>query len=371
LQLQKECPYARASRDDFIGGTVVSWFRLDDQGAFHAKVLLAGNEAYGAWCRAGQWASAQRTDGIVPEQVAKQIAPNRIWQRLIEAGLIEPRAASTDPYVIHDFLEYNPSRSELDDRRSSRASAGKVGGIRSGEVRRGKQDASIVLPEIEADAKQGAIENRTPIPSRPDPVPSRPKEEPEEDSLTLASEQSPVAPSTSRSPSPATMSPAQEASFTPTLTKQRKPRATKPKLSPLTVEALTPDERAVHDVIVQDVTLVQICSEVPQLARDLVAIATDQSDRIAINVIAEVRKAAGWNRDNAGTVKAWTTKGGNRGLRSWIERAMARSPIPYPSTRPSGNVAPANATPVPPPPAIVDLAKHPELAPRPMRSARF
>lgn len=168
----------------------MSWFRLDDQGAFHAKVLLAGNEAYGAWCRAGQWASAQRTDGVVPEQVARQIAPARVWQKLIAAGMIEPRNAPTDPYVIHDFLEYNPSRSEVEERRTSRQEAGKLGGKRSGEVRRGKQDASGLLPESGEIAKQDADENRTPSRSRPDPVPSH------EDPDGEASQASP----TSRSP---------------------------------------------------------------------------------------------------------------------------------------------------------------------------
>ena len=369
----------------------MSWFRLDDQGAFHSKVLLAGNESYGAWCRAGQWSSAQRTDGVVPEQVARQIAPSRVWQKLIAAGLIEPRAASADPYVMHDFLEYNPSRSEVDERRSSRASAGKVGGIRSGEVRRGKQDASDLLPEFEANGKQGAAENRTPIPSRPDPVPD-PKGDPEESGTSLAP--SPLAPAPSQatppttSRSPATMpTPSQPLptvdadpwGLTPTTptppipaapAKPRKPRAAKPVIAALTVEGLTPDERAVYDAIVQDVTLVQICHEVPRLARDLVAIATDRSGVVAINVIAEVRKAAGWNRDNAGTVKAWKTTGGNRGLRSWIERAMERTPIRYPSALPSPYAAPADHH-VAPAPTIVDLAKNPELMPRPMRTARF
>lgn len=168
----------------------MSWFRLDDQGAFHTKVLLAGNEAYGAWCRAGQWASAQRTDGVVPEQVARQIAPARVWQKLIASGMIEPRNAPTDPYVIHDFLEYNPSRSEVEERRTSRQEAGKLGGKRSGEVRRGKQEASGLLPESGEIAKHDADENRTPSRSRPDPVPSH--EDPEGEASQ--------APPTSRSP---------------------------------------------------------------------------------------------------------------------------------------------------------------------------
>jgi len=185
----------------------------------------------------------------------------------------------------------------------------------------------------------------------------------EDNSPSIATSQAfAVSPSTARSP--ATMPPAQEALLTPTPTKQKKPRATKPKLAPLTVEALTPDERAVHDAIVQDVTLSQICHNVPQLSRDLVAIAAGR-----IDVVAKVKALAVWNRNNP--TKAWTTAGGNRGLTSCVTKDASQTSYPCPSTRSSANVAPANATPASPPPAIVDLAKHPELAPRPMRSARF
>lgn len=186
----------------------------------------------------------------------------------------------------------------------------------------------------------------------------------EDSSPSLATSQAPIVASPSTARSPATMPPTQEPLLTSTPTKQKKPRAAKPKLAPLTVEALTPDERAVHDAIVQDVTLSQICHNVPQLARDLVNIAAGR-----IDVVAKVKALAVWNRNNPG--KAWTTAGGNRGLTSCVTKDATQGSFGYPSTRSSPNVGAANATPTPPPPAIVDLAKHPELAPRPMRSARF
>lgn len=62
----------------------MSWFRLDDKGHFNAKVLKAGNEAYGAWVRAGQWSSDHGTGGYVPEDVAHCIAAPEVWERLIK-----------------------------------------------------------------------------------------------------------------------------------------------------------------------------------------------------------------------------------------------------------------------------------------------
>jgi hypothetical protein len=88
----------------------MAWFKLDDQGAFHPKVMKAGNEAYGAWCRAGQWCMQHLTDGRIPVETAHAIAPPRAWQRLIAAGLV---VLDGDEYEIHDFLKYNPSAAQV------------------------------------------------------------------------------------------------------------------------------------------------------------------------------------------------------------------------------------------------------------------
>ena len=93
----------------------MAWFKLAGEGAFHAKVLVAGNEAYGAWCRAGQWSSQHLTEGRIPRAVALTIASEGVWARLVTAtggcahGLVE---ASADGWVIHDFLDWNPSAAE-------------------------------------------------------------------------------------------------------------------------------------------------------------------------------------------------------------------------------------------------------------------
>jgi hypothetical protein len=173
-------------------------------------------------------------------------------------------------------------------------------------------------------------------------------------SLPLATSQ---APSTSRSPVvPVATAP-----------KARK-QATRPKVEPLAYEALTAKEREVHDFIVGDALLVQICQAVPQLSRDLIEIAIINGV-VVIDVIRELRKAVQWNRDNAGTPKAWKTTGGNRGLRSWIDRASDNVPIDYTKTpsRPNtdlGNSYLNQDTPVPPTPApIVELPR--------WRTARF
>lgn len=157
----------------------MAWFRLDDQGAFHAKVIAAGNEAYGAWCRAGQWSSLHLTEGRIPRATALTIARQKIWERLVASGLCV--SLGDDGYQIHDFLDWNPSAAEVLAKREARADAGRKGGIRRGESRRPKQPAKQVpsIGQANDQAKGEAIasaktkQNSTPIPI-PIPIPRDP-----------------------------------------------------------------------------------------------------------------------------------------------------------------------------------------------------
>lgn len=129
----------------------MSWFRIDDDASFHAKIVKAGNEAYGAWCRAGAWCSKHDRTGFIPLDVAHLIAPAKVWARSMKAGLLD--TSDGEGYQIHDFNQYNPTDEELESRRESRRFAGRVGGTKSGEARRSKREASASLVR-EANAKQ-------------------------------------------------------------------------------------------------------------------------------------------------------------------------------------------------------------------------
>lgn len=93
----------------------MSWYKVSDGLAFHAKALRAGNEAVGAWVRAGAWCSAPEnlTDGFIPPEVARQIAKPRVWALLREAGLTEAAADGRPGEQIHDYLRYNPSAEKV------------------------------------------------------------------------------------------------------------------------------------------------------------------------------------------------------------------------------------------------------------------
>jgi hypothetical protein len=103
----------------------MTWFRLDDAGWCHAKVLGVGNRAFGAWCRAGQWASQQLSDGFVPASVCRLIEPaSAVWRTLSDAGMLHPCEGG---YTIHDYLEYNPSRSQVEAKQAAQREGGRAG----------------------------------------------------------------------------------------------------------------------------------------------------------------------------------------------------------------------------------------------------
>jgi hypothetical protein len=161
----------------------MTWFRLDDGCTFHAKVIKAGNEAFGAWCRAGSWSSRYLTDGFLPDEVAAMIAPPEIWSRLStcgrngEPGLVE---RAEDGWQIHDYLEWNPSAVEVEKSREElsekRRKAGVAGNAKRWDGRRkpvAKKSQEHRKPnrKCETLARISPSQKHRPLPTRPDLVP--------------------------------------------------------------------------------------------------------------------------------------------------------------------------------------------------------
>ncbi len=95
----------------------MAWTKLDDSVDTHPKVRRAGNEAFGLHCRALAYCTGQLTDGHIDVAWVKERAGSRgkrLVQALVAAGLWEP---NTDGWVIHDYLDFNPSRAEVLEKR--------------------------------------------------------------------------------------------------------------------------------------------------------------------------------------------------------------------------------------------------------------
>lgn len=170
----------------------MTWFRLDDGCTFHAKVIKAGNEAFGAWCRAGSWSSRYLTDGFLPDEVAAMIAPPEIWSRLStcgrngEPGLVE---RAEDGWQIHDYLEWNPSaveveksREELSEKRRKAGVAGNAkrwDGRRKPVAKKSQEHRNDVANDSQTESQvRDACEDQSVAKASPSPDPSRPSSDP-------------------------------------------------------------------------------------------------------------------------------------------------------------------------------------------------
>lgn len=95
----------------------MAWGRLDDSFDAHKKVRRAGLEATGLHARAMAYCAGALTDGHVdPEWLAERAGrkAGALSKLLLVAGLWEP---NDDGFVIHDYLDYNPSRDEVEEKR--------------------------------------------------------------------------------------------------------------------------------------------------------------------------------------------------------------------------------------------------------------
>lgn len=171
------------------------WVRKEDTYPRHRKIRRLNDAQYRMHDEAIHWCAEHLTDGHVPADELGDVTvvknPRRHVPTLIQRGLWHaaghdcPRCLQpTDPkgWVIHDYLEYNPSRLEIQAERARKREAGRQGGRASAAARR----ASRSVPEPpEAEGKQAASAPASALlsegaehPTRPDPTRSSSKTSP-------------------------------------------------------------------------------------------------------------------------------------------------------------------------------------------------
>lgn len=88
----------------------MTWGKVDDNLAFHPKVIIAGNEAMGLWVRALSWSAQQLTDGVIPEAIIQALHGQDASQALVGAGLWHEVAGG---YEFNDWADYQPTREQV------------------------------------------------------------------------------------------------------------------------------------------------------------------------------------------------------------------------------------------------------------------
>lgn len=78
------------------------YFPVDDDVAFHPKILAAGNEAVGMWTRAGALCKKHTTGGHVSVDTARALGSKKLADRLVAVGLwVEVPGG----YQFHDWTK--------------------------------------------------------------------------------------------------------------------------------------------------------------------------------------------------------------------------------------------------------------------------
>lgn len=146
----------------------MSWVRIDDQFPMHPKIVTAGPLAEVLQERAACYASRQLTDGFIPFAVLPLLlvgferlffdgkpALDYDWPGLMmsirvpgcDVGLWEKTDGG---WLVHDYLDYNPSRYDIEQLRKTKSRAGRSGGLAKGKAR-AKARANA---KVKANAKQ-------------------------------------------------------------------------------------------------------------------------------------------------------------------------------------------------------------------------
>lgn len=169
------------------------WGKIDVLARFHPKILAAGPIACWLWVCGILWCNTQkRHDGFIPAAVVPTLYPleaddlKRAVALLIKVGLWERRAGGAAQ--VHDYNDFQPTAAEMETRSSARAEAGRLGGVRSGETRRSKREASA-SKQREANAKREASEATKPdLDLGPIPILSPPNAPPGDNDNASSSE---------------------------------------------------------------------------------------------------------------------------------------------------------------------------------------
>jgi hypothetical protein len=158
----------------------VTWVKIDDGQSSHPKMVRCDLAAKGLWLDCLTWSAHELTDGFIPAGLPKQRGArgNRLTGQLVAAGLWEIVPGG---WQIHDYLEYNPSREQVEEKRAAlheaRSKAGTVGGQRSAERRLAETGTSLMLgarnnPNRSIQPNQAPNSHRTPVARSPYPVES-------------------------------------------------------------------------------------------------------------------------------------------------------------------------------------------------------
>lgn len=167
----------------------MAWVRLDDEFAFHPKVMRAGPLGVAMQVAALCYCNQYETDGELPRAAAATlmhfeglafvsggdlfgVGDDVTWQVvadiLVASGVWHEPGHDckecppvSDGYYLHGYLKYQPSRADLEAEREAKRAAGRAGGRASAKARGRAGASASAQAEGQAESKPGPV----PVPS--------------------------------------------------------------------------------------------------------------------------------------------------------------------------------------------------------------
>lgn len=136
------------------------WFKVDDNLAFHHKVVVAGNAAMGLWVRAGAMCAQQLTDGFVPDHMVAALGGKAQAGRLVTAGLW---TRVDGGYQFHEWTERQPTREQVEAERQ--AARERMANRRKNKGRSSADSSADV--QANTDRTSEGVQEPRPDPTRP------------------------------------------------------------------------------------------------------------------------------------------------------------------------------------------------------------
>lgn len=153
------------------------WFKVDDNLAFHHKVVAAGNPAVGLWVRAGSLCAQQLTDGFIPDHMIPALGTKAQAEKLVSVGLWDRAKGG---YRFHGWDERQPSKADVEaeraaakermrEYRAKKKGTAPKGSPQVSEPRSPEQTPNEQRTSGEVRDSFGNPDPTHPDPSRPDP----------------------------------------------------------------------------------------------------------------------------------------------------------------------------------------------------------
>lgn len=100
----------------------MSWQKFSDRARESRKVRRASSDAIVLWWAIGNWCCEHKTDGFIAKDevedawrpIGRRFPYSAALQNALQVGLLTDHG---DHYEVHDFLEFNPSKEQDDERK--------------------------------------------------------------------------------------------------------------------------------------------------------------------------------------------------------------------------------------------------------------